>query len=173
MITFVQSVFITSLLGHIACMQSIDEAHSYMLHQHGLCVLSVEVSCAKTSEWIKIPFKRQTHVSQKNFILDEGPDTTMVKGTFDNGDLDMCLPTVKYRDCAKVSVWHNAAICQITLDTCYYSYCSLWLVKIQTLPTVTYTIITAVSFIFHCSSALGQKYFLVYCQVSKISGIMM
>ena len=125
------------------------------------------------SEWIKIPFKRQTHVSQKNFILDEGPDTTMVKGTFDNGDLDMCLPTVKYRDCAKVSVWHNAAICQITLDTCYYSYCSLWLVKIQTLPTVTYTIITAVSFIFHCFSALGQKYFLVYCQVSKISGIMM
>jgi len=125
------------------------------------------------SEWIKIPFKRQTHVSQKNFILDEGPDTTMVKGTFDNGYLDMCLPIVKYRDCAKVSVWHNAAICQITLDTCYYSYCSLWLVKIQTLPTVTYTIITAVSFIFHCSSALGQKYFLVYCQVSKISGIMM
>ena len=125
------------------------------------------------SEWIKIPFKRQTHVSQKNFILDEGPDTTMVKGTFDNGYLDMCLPIVKYRDCAKVSVWHNAAICQITLDTCYYSYCSLWLVKIQTLPTVTYTIITAVSFIFHCFSALGQKYFLVYCQVSKISGIMM
>ena len=69
----------------------------------GLCwrVCCAHGELAETVEPIETPLARQTHVGPLNLVLDEGPDASTGKDTFDE---NMCRFIAKYMDYAKVDV---------------------------------------------------------------------
>ena len=86
-------MFCYSLLGHVNCTQCTDVAYCYRC----LCVclyVGQSLLC-KNGKLTKMPFKRLTHVSPRNHVLDWGPDHPPRKGAADRGEKRAVWPFAK------------------------------------------------------------------------------